>query len=149
MFRKILFPVDLSKSMNRILPFVTEMAERFGAEIHCVHCLHVSTYLGDMGLGAVYMVDFELSLQQEIKMKLEDFISDNLKGRRVQSTILSGRPGDQLVGYTKENQIDLVIMGHSTTGIERAIMGSVAGHVVKYSPVPVMVISPEALNLTS
>ena len=145
MFKKILFPIDLSKSMNRILPIVTEMADKFGSEIHCVHCLHVSTYLGDMGLGAVYVVDFELSLQQEIKMKLEDFISDNLKGRPVQSAILTGRPGDQLVEYAKEKQIDLVIMGHSTTGIERAIMGSVAGHVVKYSPVPVMVVSPGAL----
>ena len=146
MFKKILFPVDLSKSMNRILPFVTEMADRFGSEIHCVHGLHISTYFGGMGLGAVYMADFELSLHQEIKMKLENFISDNLKGRPVQSTILTGRPGDQIIEYAKKNQIDLVIMGHSTTGIERAIMGSVAGHVVKYSPVPVMVISPEALN---
>jgi len=146
MFKKILFPVDLSENMNRILPYVAEMAERFGSEIHCVHCLHVSTYFADMGVGAVYMSDFELHLQQEIKIRLEDFISDNLKSRHVQTTILTGRPGDQLVEYAKKNQIDLVIMGHSTTGIERAIMGSVAGHVVKYSPAPVMVISPEALQ---
>lgn len=146
MFNKILFPVDLSENMNRILPFVTEMAERFGSEIHCVHCLHVSTYFGDMGLAAVYMADFEQNLRQEIKMRFDDFISDNLKGRHVLTTILTGRPGDQLVRYAKENEIDLVIMGHSTTGIERAIMGSVAGHVVKYSPAPVMVISAEALQ---
>ena len=146
MFKKILFPVDFSENMNRILPFVTQMAERFGSEIHCVHCLHVSTYFGDMGLGAVYMADFEQNLQQEIKMRLDDYISDNLKGRHVQTAILNGRPGDQLVEYAKKNDIDLVIMGHSTTGIERAIMGSVAGHVVKYSPAPVMVISPEAFQ---
>ena len=92
------------------------------------------------------MADFEQNLQQEIKMRLDDYISDNLKGRHVQATILNGRPGDQLVEYAKKNDIDLVIMGHSTTGIERAIMGSVAGHVVKYSSAPVMVISPEALK---
>lgn len=146
MFKKILLPFDGSKNMNRILPFVTEMAERFGSEIHCVHCIHLSTYYGEMGFGAVNLGDFESNLRQEIKMRLDEFISDNLKGRNVQATILTGRPGNQLVEYANENQIDLVIMGHNTIGIERAIIGSVAGHLVKYSPAPVMVISPEALQ---
>ena len=60
--------------------------------------------------------------------------------------ILVGRPGDEIIGYVKSEDIDMVIMGHSSTGIERAIFGSVAGFLVKYSPVPVMVISPNLLR---
>ena len=41
--------------------------------------------------------------------------------------------------------IDLIIMGHSSTSIERAVFGSIAGYVVKYSHVPVLIISPSIL----
>jgi nucleotide-binding universal stress UspA family protein len=34
-------------------------------------------------------------------------------------------------------------MGHSRKGIKRMITGSVAGHVVKGSPVPVLIVNPD------
>lgn len=146
MFKKILFPLDLTDNMYRVLPFVTEMADKFGAEIHCAYCLHVSSYYGNMGMGAGYIGEFETNAHGEVTARVEKFVSDNFKDRNVQTAILNGRPGDKIVDYAQENDIDLIIMGHSTTGIERAILGSVAAHVVKYSPSPVLVVSPEALS---
>jgi len=146
MFKKILFPLDLTKNMYRVLPYVTKMAEKFGSEIHCVHSLHVSSYYGNIGMGAAYVGEFEVNAFQEVKIRVEKFISENLKEQKVQMAILNGRPGNKIVDYAQENDIDLIIMGHSTTGIERVVIGSVAAHVVKYSPVPVLVVSPEVLN---
>ena len=146
MFQKILFPLDLSDNMYRILPFVTEMAEKFGAEVHCVYSLHVSSYYGNIGMGDAYIGEFEVNARQEVTTRIENFISDSFEERHVEMSILSGRPGNEIVDYARENNIDLIIMGHSRTGIERAIMGSVAAHVVKYSPAPVLVISPEVLS---
>ena len=144
MFKKILFPVDLTPDTNRILPYVDEMANKFDSEIHCVHSLYISSYYGDMGLeSAAYIAEFEITAFKDVKTALKNFISENLEGRNVKSAILNGRPGHKIVEYAKENQIDLVIMGHNTIGIERAVMGSVAAYVVKYSPAPVLVISPE------
>ena len=146
MFKKILFPLDLTDNMYRILPFVTEMAEKFKADIYCVYSVHVSSYYGNIGMGAAYIGEFEVSTRQIAKKQADNFVSENFKGRNVQMSILSGRPGNEIVDYAKENNIDLIIMGHSTTGIERAVMGSVSAHVVKYSPAPVLVISPEVLS---
>jgi len=63
----------------------------------------------------------------------------------VQSEILSGRPGPEILRYAKEQGLDLIVMGHSSTGIERAVFGSVAGYVVKYSHIPILLISPSIL----
>ena len=146
MFQKILFPLDLTKNMYRVLPYVTEMAEKFGAEVHCIYSLHISSYYGNIGMGAAYIGEFEASTRREVERRIDSFISENFEGRHVPMSILDGRPGNEIVDYAKGNNIDLIIMGHSTTGIERAIMGSVAAHVVKHSPVPVLVISPEELS---
>ena len=146
MFQKILFPVDLTENMYRILPFVIEMAKKFGAQIHCVYSLHISSYYGNIGMGDTYVGEFEANARQEIEMKLDHFIADNFEDKKVQVLILNGRPGNEIVNYAKEKNIDLIIMGHSATGFERAVMGSVSAHVVKYSPSPVMVISPEVLK---
>ena len=146
MFKKILFPLDLTENMYRVLPYVTEMADKFGAEIHCVYSLHVSTYYGGMGMGAPYVGEFETNAHGEVTKRIEKFVSDNFEGRNIQTAILNGRPGNKIVDYAEENNIDLIIMGHSTIGIERAMLGSVAAHVVKYSPSPVLVISPGVLS---
>jgi len=146
MFKKILFPLDLTDNMYRVLPFVTEMADKFGAEIHCVYSLYVSSYYGAMGMEGTYVGEFEAKTFNEVKPLVEKFVSENLEGRNVEITILNGRPGNEIVDYAQKNNIDLIIMGHSRTGIERAVLGSVAAHVVKHSPSPVLVISPVVLS---
>lgn len=146
MFRKILFPVDLSESMYEICPFVIEMADKFDSEIHCVHCLHVAVYYSHLGIAVAYVRDFENTALKKAEIMLEKFTAENFKDRISHTKILYGRPGYKIVEYIRSKQLDIVIMGHSSTGIKRAVLGSVAGHVVKYSTVPVMVISPEVLK---
>ena len=146
MVKKILFPVDLSQDMDKITPLVREMADKFDAEIHCVYSLHVTSYYTHIGMAPAYIADFEINAKQSATDKLEKFALNNFQGNNVKTRILIGRPGDQIVEYAESNQIDLIIMGHSTTGIERAIIGSVAGHVVKYAPAPVLIVSPEVLK---
>lgn len=146
MFRKILFPVDLSKNMYKICPVVTEMADKFKSDIHCIYSLNVTMYYSHIGISASYVTDFENKARTEAEAKLKQFAEENFGGKTVTARILNGRAGDEIVKYARSEQMDLVIMGHSSIGFERAVLGSVAGYVVKYSPVPVMVISPEVLK---
>ena len=146
MFPKILFPVDLSENMHKTFPYVIEIANKFESEVHCVYCLHVSMYYANIGMPLGYVADFENTAQKEAELKLKSFTEENFKDRKIRTKILTGHPGNEIVDYARSEQMDLVIMGHSSTGIERAILGSVAGYVVKYSPVPVMIISPEVLK---
>ena len=145
-FKKILFPVDLSEASVKIVPYVKETVEKFDAELHVVYIAHVSQYYSSLDMPAAYIGDIESEVRAGAMKKLAGFLEDFFKNRTVQSKILSGRPGTEIVRYAESEGIDSIIMGHSSTGIERAVFGSVAGHVVKYSNSPVMIISPSILG---
>ena len=146
MFKKILYPLDLSQASKKIFPYVKEILEKFDAEVHLLYVVHVAQYYANIEMSAPNMLAFEEDIKIGAQKRMEAFISEYFSGVPVRSKILSGKPGEEIVEYTKNNGIDLIIMGHNSTGLERAVLGSVAGHTVKYSPVPVLVISPSLLN---
>jgi len=145
-FKKILFPVDLSEASGKIVPFVREMAEKFGAEVHVIYVAHVIQYYEDIGVSHVYMFNFEAEVLKSAESKLQEFITAEFPGREVKAKVISGYPSEEIIKYIEAEEIELVIMGHSRIGLQRVIFGSVAGHVVKYSPAPVMIISPQVLR---
>ena len=146
MFNKVLFPVDLSDASVKVYPYVKAVAEKFGAEIHVIYVVHVSHYYANLEMSAAYLGDFEAEVKKGAEKKFNAFVKENFPDEAVVSKILTGRPNDEIISYSKAKGIDLIVMGHNSTGFERAIFGSVAGHVVKNSPVPVMVISPDILR---
>jgi nucleotide-binding universal stress UspA family protein len=64
-----------------------------------------------------------------------------------QRRIVSGDPAMEILKTIETEDIDLVVMGtHGRKGLEHILMGSVAGNVVKKSPVPVMTVNPYKLK---
>jgi nucleotide-binding universal stress UspA family protein len=64
-----------------------------------------------------------------------------LKGIKVESVMLKGNPSEELIRYAEEEKMDIVIMGTiGKTGLDRMLLGSVTGNLVRHSKVPVMVI---------
>lgn len=55
--------------------------------------------------------------------------------------VVEGNPHEKILEYVSEHDIDMVVMGtHGRTGLDRALMGSVAERVVRRSPVPVLTV---------
>ena len=143
MKERILFPVDLTEASSKIVPEVILMAEKFNAEIHLL--------LVSGGIGDLEGFHYHPSLK-----KLEDEISATAKRRlgefqgryfkdcpKVKSTVLRGDPADEILKYIEREKIDLVIMGtHGRKGLEHVLFGSVAEHIVKNSPAPVLTVNP-------
>lgn len=64
-----------------------------------------------------------------------------LEGVKVESALLEGHPADELIKYAEGNEIDIIVMGSiGKTGLDRLLLGSVAGNVARHSKVPVMVV---------
>ena len=140
-FKRILFPVDLSEASRKMVPYVKEVIGKFGAELHIVHATNIGQYY-----VAAYAGDAMPTIMAEEEKGTKEFIESFFKAISVHSKILSGPPGPEIVEYAREEKIDLIIMGHNSTGLARAVFGSVAGYVVKHSPVPVLIISPSILG---
>jgi nucleotide-binding universal stress UspA family protein len=143
---KILFPVDLTEAAPKISPYVRLMAEKFGAEVHVLFVAHVTQYYANIDMSYAYVADFETEVVARSKEKLQALVGQEFKGMPVKAQVVTGYPGEEILRYVINEKIDLIVMGHCRTGLQRVIFGSVADRVVKYSPVPVLVVNPDLVE---
>jgi universal stress protein A len=129
---EILFPTDFSPASEAAGGIARTMARQAGARLHV---LHVVPPVTDPSLGAESLTRVAASLGE---------------GLRVETALLSGRAGRNIVDYARDKQIDLIVVGtHGRTGISHAILGSVAETVVRLAPclvltVPAAVLEPQS-----
>jgi nucleotide-binding universal stress UspA family protein len=56
-----------------------------------------------------------------------------MEGVTVEPVLLEGHPAAELIRYAEENEMDIIVMGTiGRTGIERIVLGSVAGSCTGY-----------------
>jgi nucleotide-binding universal stress UspA family protein len=143
-FKKILYPVDLSESSVKIVPFVQGMAAKHGAHIHLLFVARVFDYFTSMYVPHPSVSQFEKEVIDGAEKRLYEFAGEHFKDfEGVKSKVTAGDPSDEILNYIDTNKIDLVIMGtHGRKGLDKVIFGSVAERVVKSATVPVMVVNP-------
>ncbi|MBF0530944.1 MAG: universal stress protein [Deltaproteobacteria bacterium] len=142
-FSKILFPVDLSEISSIIAPYVIEIADKLGAEIHILFVARSLTFYRDLLVPASSIYDFEKEIAAGGQSKLKDFVEDAFKGRQVKVEIKRGDPSEIIMEYAKSMGMDMIVMGtHGRKGLDRVLFGSVAEAVVTKANVPVVTINP-------
>ena len=58
-----------------------------------------------------------------------------------EADVVRGDPDDAIVEYAREHGADLIVMGsHGHTGLRHLLMGSVAEHVLRHAPCPVLIV---------
>jgi nucleotide-binding universal stress UspA family protein len=120
---EILFPTDFSPASEAAGRIAREMALQTGARLHVVHVVPPIT---------------DPSLPAESLTRAARTLGDGL---RVESALLSGLAGRNIVDYAREKGIDLIVVGtHGRTGISHAILGSVAETVVRLAPCLVLTV---------
>ncbi|MFH1139105.1 MAG: universal stress protein [Pseudomonadota bacterium] len=144
MFKKILFPIDFSENVNRVVPYVHSLSEKYHALIDVVYVARELTKYGEIHAPGDAVVAYMSGIQEQAETLMEDYISQHFKGMPSASgQVLLGDPVEEIINYAKNNEIDLIIMGtHGRKGLDRVILGSVAENVTRSSHVPVMTVNP-------
>lgn len=145
--KKILFPVDLSPVSGKVVPYVVEMATKLDAKVSVLFVARLFNYYSNIYVPNVSIRSFEEEIirggEQRLDEFAKDFLTDSIDYR---TKVIAGEPGEQIVKRIKTEGIDLVIMGsHGRKGLDRILFGSVAEHVVKMSPAPVLIVNPYRL----
>ncbi len=143
-FKKILFPVDLSESSPKIVPFVTIMAQKFDSEIHLLFVARVFDYFSGIYVPHPSINKFEAEIVEGAEKRLDEFTEENFKNLPdTKATVASGDISEEILKYIQSKGIDLLVMGtHGRKGLEKVVFGSVAERVAKASPVPVLLVNP-------
>ena len=142
--KRILVATDFGEAADAALAYGRELARTFAAELDVIHVVeNVLT----RGFGAEGYVASYPELQQEVEdaadRQLTSLLSpaDRQTLRTKTMLLKSNSPAFTIVGYAKENDIDLIIMGtHGRGAIAHLLMGSVAERVVRTAPCPVLTV---------
>lgn len=133
--KKILVPVDFSKTSINAFHFALALAEKNNASIKLIHIN--STIASTDGL----ISDFELD--QPALQSLQKLIDSNSSNVAISASSRFGFVVDEIVKCAEEDNMDMILMGTmgEHLGIEKAL-GTVSTDVSQIAHCPVMLIPP-------
>jgi nucleotide-binding universal stress UspA family protein len=144
MYEHILYPTDGSKGAAAAMENCRNIAETYGATVHVLHVIeHGKTrgFAGEIEVQATGGGDERESKEREFGEALVDEVTEQLGSVDTRTEVRRGTPHRVILDYVASNDIDLVVMGtHGRTGLDRYLLGSVAGRVVRMSDVPVLTV---------
>jgi nucleotide-binding universal stress UspA family protein len=126
--KRVLYATDFSSYSTQAYFHAVALAEQHRASLTIV-------FVYTPGIEGA-----EWFTREEWRQQLEQIRPTN-PGIAVHHVFLEGDPADELVRYSKDAHIDLIVLGtHGRTGVERLLMGSVAEKVMREACCSVLVV---------
>jgi nucleotide-binding universal stress UspA family protein len=135
--RKLMVPTDFSAAAALALRYGQEVAGLFGAALYVVHVADDPTMY-----APTTSEKFRAQFLEDADGRLADWLR-SVAGEveQVRLRTFCGSAGDTLVEFAHAEGIDLVVMGsHGHSPLVSMLLGSVAEHVVRHSPCPVLTV---------
>ena len=153
MFKRILVPLDGSQLSGRALPYATEIAQRFRAEVILLRVVP-PTPIPPMGAQTLPEVIEKVEKEASEKDRrnvasARRYLQRNLQqlvahGIRSSQHVVVGAPAKSIVEFSHGRDVDLVVMTtHGRSELKRALLGSVSDEVIRESGMPVLTIRPQ------
>jgi nucleotide-binding universal stress UspA family protein len=143
--KKILVATDFSKPSDAALGYGRELARSFGATLtvlHVVDNVMVHAYVLDSGLLPTepdMQRQFEVDARKQVEAGISD--EDRIRFKAFGVVLTSSIPAAAIVGYARESETDLIVMGtHGRGRVAHMLMGSVSERVVQTAPCPVLTV---------
>ncbi|MGB2986633.1 MAG: universal stress protein [Phycisphaerae bacterium] len=143
-FKKILFPTDFSDLALAALRHATELAEAFDAEFYCLHVVDDAyQHWSAMGPESIPVGPPPDDLIELGRTRMEQFRDEHLADLKRPPIVhvAMGRPFAEIIGYARENEINLIVMGtHGRGAIAHMLLGSTTEKVVRKAPCAVLTV---------
>jgi universal stress protein A len=142
--KNILLPTDFSNLSLSAANFAIALSKQYNAEIHLMHVIEKTPPLMYIHSINPQIESFSSYIEEDAKAGLEK-IAERLKkeGANIITVLRRGLSYQEIVDYAEGNRIDIIVIAtHGRTGILHTLLGSVAEKVIRYSKIPVLVITP-------
>lgn len=140
--KRILFPTDLSEGSAHAVPFVADLTKHYGAKLYIIHVMYDVARATGWYVPHVSMDEMYREIEANARKEIEKCCIEELRGYKdIDYKVLKGVPHEEILKFSEENSIDLIIMGtHSRKGLDRVIFGSTAERVVRNARCPVLTV---------
>ena len=144
-YKRILVPVDGSRTSNRGLREAIRLAKGQKASLQLVHVVDEHTVLVSGAEVGPYMANLMLQLRKwgrQVLRNAEALVRRHgLKCTTVLLEAQAGPAAGLIVRQAKKSGVDLIVIGtHGRRGVRRLLMGSDAEQIVRTASVPVMLV---------
>ena len=140
---RILVPFDGSElSIKALNTATTFLKQDEKLELDVLMVVNVRVAVHEHSLELVDIEEIRQAYFASAKKTLGE-IEDQLRSvpNKIKALALEGDPGNTIIDYSQENNIDLVIMGsRGLSEMKELFLGSVSHHVVQKSTCPVMIV---------
>jgi nucleotide-binding universal stress UspA family protein len=129
--RRIVMPIDLSADSRQKVPFTTEFAKWFGAEIHVVG-IHTSRGKQEMNKIRSYISQVSGFIEGKVHCETNEVFGDDVP--------------EMLINYANTIKTDLIsITTEQSPGIS-LILGNTAHQILNKAEIPVLCLSPRHIT---
>jgi nucleotide-binding universal stress UspA family protein len=141
----ILFATEIPAN-EKAFSFALAQAREFGSDLILFHVYDTLVVAASEASGVRYY-DYAAAARTE-KQHLDPLAQRvRAAGLTCEVVVRPGLPADEILAYTREREIDRIVMGtHSPGPIGKLLVGSVAEAVLRTSCLPVYIIGPEVLD---
>ncbi|MZR31654.1 universal stress protein [Sneathiella litorea] len=145
MFKKILIPMDGSEQSLKALKIAVNLQESFDCELIILTVFRHHSLL-ETSMSMVRSEEPEI--MDDILRKHASEVAESGKAlaldmgaKRVRAFVKNGHPSRTIVSFSKDKDIDLIILGSRGHGdLEGFLLGSVSHKVTSLAKCPVMVV---------
>ena len=131
---------------EKAFAFALAQASEFGADLILFHAYDTLVVAASETSGIRY---YDYASAARAEMKHLEPLAERVRaaGLRCQVVVRPGLPADQILAYTREREIDRIVMGtHCPGPIGKLLVGSVAEAVLRTAAVPVYIVGPEVVD---
>ena len=142
MYKRILLAYDGSEAGQKALLDALDIAQWSSAELFLVAVMPMSVPFVSVE-GAAYDTDHEEQLRRDYRAVLDDGLRRLQQcGYPAQGEILVGDSVDQITGFAKKVEADLIVVGHKhlDSWAARWWRGSTSPALIEHSPCSVLVV---------
>ncbi len=127
---------DFSDNADKVLDYAVDLAQKCDADLKVVHVVDTPTF----PITLANYDDLVIELQ-ELSQKKMDEVRERLKECPVpiQTVVLNGVPGEEILKYVENNKIDMIFLGtHGHSKLENFLFGNTAEAILRKAQCPVV-----------
>jgi universal stress protein A len=145
MMNAVLVATDFGETSTAALVYGRALARTFGARLHVLHVVDTETTAADEDLSPTDLEAIQTAAIDNAERQLDALLArHDLTTMQAKAVVrVSGNTASAIVNYAKVTHVDIIVVGtHGRGPVSQLFMGSVAEHVVRHAPCPVLVVRP-------